>query len=225
MQLVAVDEGMVSGREPSIASCGRFPTLQDGSRDQLPAELHDLADQSLTKPQTQHMEAYCLYLTGRYFWNKRTREGFEKAIDAWQRALAIDANYALAYAGIADAHSLLGYFGYLHPRDAYGRSGEAARRALEIDGTLAEAHTSMGDVALHCGWHFGECKHELATAVALGTGLFARPSPLFALLDRARRCWEVPAANRQALEIDPTDLPLIAHLGWHYYHAAIPTRP
>ena len=114
-------------------------TLQDEIARSIAGELQlHLADQSLTKPQTQHMEA--LYLTGRYFWNKRTREGFEKAIDAWQRALAIDANYALAYAGIADAHSLLGYFGYLHPRDAYGRSGEAARRALEIDAPCRGTH-------------------------------------------------------------------------------------
>jgi TolB-like protein/Tfp pilus assembly protein PilF len=189
---------------------------------QLQLHLREPSDRLQTRRHSQATEAYCLYLTGRYFWNKRTREGFERAIDAWQQALQIDPNYALAHAGIADAYSLLGYFGYLHPQDAYRRSGEAARRAIEIDDTLAEAHTSLGDVALHCGWQLGRCEHELATAVALEPG-YSRVHHLFSHywiavgdIDRSL------AASRQALDIDPTDLPLIAHLGWHYYHAGDP---
>lgn len=185
----------------------------------LQIHLHGTADRSLMKWHTQDTEAYCLYLTGRYFWNKRTREGFERAIDSWEQALRIDADYALAHAGIADAYSLLGYFGYLHPQEAYRRSSDAACRALEIDDTLAEAHTSMGDVALHRGWDFGRCDHELATAVALDPN-YSRAHHLYshywiALGDVERSL----AASRQALDIDPTDLPLIAHLGWHYYYA------
>jgi tetratricopeptide (TPR) repeat protein len=74
-------------------------------------------------------------------------------------------------------------------------------------------------VALHCRWELGRCEHELATAVALEPG-YSRVHHLFSHywiavgdIDRSL------AASRQALDIDPTDLPLIAHLGWHYYHA------
>lgn len=186
---------------------------------QLQIRLHGVADRSLVERHTPDTDAYCLYLTGRYFWNKRTRQGFEKAIEAWERALEIDPEYALAYAGIADAYSLLGYFGYLTPREAYQRSGDAARRALEIDDTIAEAYTALGDVALHCGWDLRRCDRELATSMLLQPN-YARVHHLYShywiALGSVQKS---QAASQRALEIDPTDLSLIAHMGWHHYHA------
>jgi hypothetical protein len=97
-------------------------------------------------------EAYDLYLRGMYFWNKRTLEGFAKAVDAFQAAIAKDPNYAPAYAGLADSYVLLNGYGGMLPRELMPKAREAARRAVELDGTLAEAHTTMTVVAQDYDW-------------------------------------------------------------------------
>jgi adenylate cyclase len=171
------------------------------------------------KRYTANTEAYHLYLTGRYFWNKRTNSGFERAIEYWQRAIDHDPNYALAYSGIADAYTLLGYYGYRHPSEARKRGTSAVRKALEIDTSLAEAHSSMGEAMLQFHPDFIGCEHELKIAIELN------PS-----YTRAHHAWshywvamgEIDKsldASRRALEIDPVDLSMIAHLSWHHYHA------
>lgn len=97
----------------------------------------------LAKHYTENTQAYQLYLKGRYYWNKRSAEGNNKAIEYFQQAIALDPNYALAYSGLADAY-------YFHPQlsgepkeltNAKGKA--AAQRALELDDTLAEAHASL----------------------------------------------------------------------------------
>jgi TolB-like protein/tetratricopeptide (TPR) repeat protein len=174
---------------------------------------------SRIKRHTTNPDAYHLYLTGRYFWNKRTKSGFEKAIEFWQRAIACDAGCALAYSGMADAYTLLGYYGYSHPLEAYEKGRAASYKAIEIDNSLAEAHTALGEVTLHFRCDLPTCAHQLKTAIAL--------NPAYA---RAHHAWShywVCAGNieksfeasRHALDLDPASLPLIAHMCWHHYHA------
>jgi TolB-like protein/DNA-binding winged helix-turn-helix (wHTH) protein len=102
----------------------------------------------LTKRDTQDTEAYRRYLTGRYFWNKRTPEGFEKAIDYYERAAAADPNYALAHAGLAETYCLLPNWTGAPPEESYRRAERAARRALELDPQLAEAYTALSNVKI-----------------------------------------------------------------------------
>jgi TolB-like protein len=202
--------GEVFAVQDEIASSiiGRLKVYLGGDRAQVSAKRY-----------TANTQAYHFYLMGRYFWNKRTSSGFERAIEYWKRAIAHDPSYALAYSGIADAYSLLAYFGYRSPNEALEQSRSAARKALDIDNALAEAHTSMGDVALHIDRDFGACEHEIKTAIALNPD-YARAHHLLSHHWVARgdigRSLE---ASRRALEIDPTNLSLIAHLSWHHYHA------
>ncbi|MET0232286.1 MAG: winged helix-turn-helix domain-containing protein, partial [Rhodanobacteraceae bacterium] len=108
---------------------------------------------SLTLPEqkalsaARHVDPDALeaYLKGRYFFNRRTREGLDKAIEAFDRAIAIDPGYAAAYSGLADTYALAGDWEYamLAPADAFGRSREAAMKALALDDTLADAYTSL----------------------------------------------------------------------------------
>ena len=173
-----------------------------------------------TKPHTTNPDAYHLYLTGRYFWNKRTKSGFEKAIECWQRAIACDPDCALAYSGIADAYGLLGYYGYRRPVEAYEAGRAAACKAIEINDSLAEAHTSLGEVTLYFQCDLKTCAHELKTAVALNPA-YARAhhtwSHYWVSAGNIERSFE---ASRRALDLDPANLPLIAHLCWHHYHAS-----
>lgn len=89
------------------------------------------------------IEAYNAYLLGRFHWNKRSVPGIEKAIECFERAISIDARYAPAYAGLADAHSILGGQGMAPPAERLPVAKRAALRALELEETLSEAHASL----------------------------------------------------------------------------------
>src|SRR6202008_3574054 len=96
-------------------------------------------EKRLAKSYTPNPEAYQDYLKGRYWWNKRTEEGFRKGIEYFQQSIAKAPAYALAYPGLADCQSLLSIFGAVPPKEAFPIAKEAAQRALQIDETLAEA--------------------------------------------------------------------------------------
>src|SRR5207245_7019619 len=97
----------------------------------------------LAKKYTDDSGAYQLYLKGRYYWNKRTREGYKKATENFEQAIDKDPSYALAYAGLADCYNVLPSYGILSPKESLPKGREAARRALELDDKLAEAQTSL----------------------------------------------------------------------------------
>jgi TolB-like protein/tetratricopeptide (TPR) repeat protein len=181
----------------------------DGDEIKLPA-----------KPHTTNPDAYHLCLTGRYFLNKRTKSGFEKAIECWRRAIACDPDCALAYSGIADAYALLGYYGYRRPVEAYEAGRAAACKAIEINDSLAEAHTSLGELTVHFQCDLKTGAHELKTALALNpayTRAHHAWSHYWVSAGNIERSFE---ASRRALDLDPMNLPLIAHLSWHHYHAS-----
>ena len=117
-------------------------------------------------------EAYLAYLEGRYFWNKRTEEGFAKAMTLFQRSIQIDPSYAPPYAGLADCYELLGSAPYstLTPKKAFPQAEAAARKALELDSTLAEAHVSLGYSQLAYEWNFPEARKEFEKAHQLRPG-------------------------------------------------------
>jgi hypothetical protein len=93
-------------------------------------------------------------LKGRFYWNKRTPDALKKAMDYFEHAIGQDAAYAPAYAGLADAYSLLGSSSYdaLPPRVAMPKAKEAALMAVKIDDGLAEAHASLAYVLL--AWRY-----------------------------------------------------------------------
>ncbi|MGH7597342.1 MAG: protein kinase domain-containing protein [bacterium] len=100
----------------------------------------------LVKRYTENLEAYHLYLKGRYYWNKRYEGLLQKGMECFGQALAKDPDYALAYAGLADSYSILGIYHFLPPKEAFSRAKAAAEKALKIDESLAEAHTSLGAI-------------------------------------------------------------------------------
>lgn len=103
-------------------------------------------------------EAHELYLKGRYFWNKRDSAGLHKSVDYFQQAMTKDPDYAEAYAGLADAYSLLGMM---------PEARAAAQRALDLNPDLAEAHTSLGLIAPFVDWNWAEGKKHFERALAL----------------------------------------------------------
>jgi TolB-like protein/tetratricopeptide (TPR) repeat protein len=117
-----------------------------------------------------NVEAYNLYLKGRFFWNKRTAEGLTRSVECFEAALAIDPQFALAHAGLADACCLLTDYGIMAPADVMPRARTAAIRALELDPRSAEAHASFAYVRSHYDWEWPEAEALYRRAIELGPG-------------------------------------------------------
>jgi TolB-like protein/DNA-binding winged helix-turn-helix (wHTH) protein/Tfp pilus assembly protein PilF len=112
-------------------------------------------------------QAYDLYLQGRYFWNKRTAQGLQQAIEYFQRAVDEDPEYARAYAGLAESYALMGGYGGLPPKEFMPQARAAARRALEIDEQLPEAHTALAIIAQNYDWDWETAEKEYQRAIQL----------------------------------------------------------
>jgi TolB-like protein/Tfp pilus assembly protein PilF len=118
---------------------------------------------------TASLEAYDLYLKGRWYWNQRGigSAPMRRAIDYFNQAIALDSNYAQAWAGLADVYSLLPAFGDAPPADAFAAAKRAALRALALDSNLAEAHTSLGIISVFHDWEWTTAAREFDRALAL----------------------------------------------------------
>lgn len=122
--------------------------------------------QKVTKNYTENAEAYQLYLKGRYHWNKLDEDGYKKSLDYYQQATVLDPNYALAYAGIADAYFLAADW-YLSNREAMEKAKPPATKALELDDSLAETHSAVGTIRMFYDWNWSETEKEYRRAIEL----------------------------------------------------------
>jgi TolB-like protein/DNA-binding winged helix-turn-helix (wHTH) protein/Tfp pilus assembly protein PilF len=112
-------------------------------------------------------QAYDLYLKGRYFWNKRTAQGLQQAIEYFQQAVNEDPEYARAYAGLAESYALMGGYTGLPAKEFIPKARAAARRALEIDEQLPEAHTALAVIAQNYDWDWATAEREYRRAIQL----------------------------------------------------------
>ena len=125
----------------------------------------DISRQTSIPPKTS--EAYDFYLRGQYFWNKRTPEGFEKAIECFEQSTAKDPNYARAYAGLADSYALLGGYTLSPQTEFMPKARPAALRALQIDESLPEAHTALALIVQNYDWDWQTAEKEYRRAIEL----------------------------------------------------------
>jgi serine/threonine protein kinase/tetratricopeptide (TPR) repeat protein len=169
----------------------------------------------IRKKPTENMEAYNLYLQGRWFWNKRTPSGFQKAIEYFERAIEIDPNYALAYAGIADSYILFGGW----PGLALPKAKEAALKALEIDSMLTEAHASLGMLKCKYDFDWKGSEKEFRRAIELNPNYATAHHWYAYLLLCLSRFDEAIREIRRALELDPFSLAINRDVGEVLYYA------
>ena len=174
----------------------------------------------LVKRYTENTEAYHLYLKGRYFTNKRTTDWIKKGIEHFQQAIDLDPNYALAYAGLADAYSFLASSTGGHPpRDTYPKAEAAALQALELDDTLGEAHSSLGFCRLLFDWDFAAAEREYKRAIELSPN-YANAHDGYSFYLKATGQHEAAIQSCQrAQELDPLSMFATLSLGWAYYFA------
>ncbi len=133
----------------------------------LKVQLLSVEKKKLETAPTTNIEAYTLYLKGRYYWNERTKEGLEKAIQYFTEVIKRDPNYARAYAGLADCYFLLDNWGYASPADVIEKVRTYVKKALELDDSSAEAHVSNGAILVGYEWNMVEAEREMKRAIEL----------------------------------------------------------
>ena len=188
----------------------------------LRVQLSGDAKKRITKRYTDNVEAYQLYLQGRYFWNRRTDENLRKAVDLFQKAIDKDPKYALAYAGLADSYALLGgpVYGAESSQQTVTKAKAAALKALELDHTLAEAYTSLGYIASTYEWDFPSAEKNFKRALDLNPN-YATAHHWYGLtyLSYVGRHEEAIRETQRAAELDPLSLIINASYGRAFYYA------
>jgi len=173
----------------------------------------------LIRRYTEDLEAYNIYLRGRFYLNKRTKEGLETANQYFEQAIEKNPTYALAYAGIADYYTLLGWFRYLPPNEAFPRAEAAAKKAIEIDESLAEARTSLAWVRTNYNWAWFAAEKEFKRAIELKPSYAVAHQWYSNYLGALGRHEESIAEAKRAQELDPLSLYITFNLGNMLYLA------
>jgi TolB-like protein len=186
--------------------------------DKLQTVLTPEEKELIEKTPTKNLDAYNSYLQGRFFWNKRTREGIEKSLDYFGKSVAEDPDYALAYAGLADAYCILAWWGWYPRSEGYGRAKEFALKALSIDKNLSEAHATLGDVLCWNDWKWEEASKELKLATELNQNYATAHQYYSEILDIIGRNDEARLQINMALELDPFSTAFNATSALFYYN-------
>ncbi len=173
----------------------------------------------LAKRPTENVEAYQLYLQGLFYWNKWTQADFKRAAEFFTQAAQKDPRYALSYAGLADAYSMLGDAGYLPPSEAWPKAKAAAMQALDIDDTLPEAHASLGLVKEHFEWDWTGAEREFRRAIELNPNSATAHHWYGDFLANMGRSEEGLRETKKAQELDPLSLIINTTLAKQLYLA------
>ncbi|UCF79739.1 MAG: protein kinase [Candidatus Eiseniibacteriota bacterium] len=159
-------------------------------------------------------EVYQLYLKGRYYWNKRTEEGFQRAIDYFEQAIEKDPAYAPAYSGLADTYALFSSWGMVSPDEVLPKAKAAALKAVELDSTLAEARVSLATVR-EIEWDWEGAGREYRRAIELNPS-YATAHHWYGLhLSELGSVDEALVAAKRARDLDPLSLIINASVAWH----------
>jgi adenylate cyclase len=115
----------------------------------------------------EDIEAYVLYLRGRFYWSKRNKTDLEKAVQQFEEAVRKDPSYALAYAGLADCYTLMGRHRYLPADEVFPKARDYAEKALQLNDNLAEAHSAMAAILLNYNWNWKSAEDQFRRAIQL----------------------------------------------------------
>jgi TolB-like protein/Tfp pilus assembly protein PilF len=185
----------------------------------LKTKLSGADEQKLVKTYTTNPEAYKLYLQGRFYWNKREEKDFRKALEFYNKAIALDRNYVLAYAGLADTYALLATFGFVPAVEGIPKAREFARQALMLDDSLAEPHTTLAYLSQTHDYDFAAAEPEFKRAIQLNPNYATAHQWYAELLTNEGRFDDAEAEFRRGLEIEPLSIPINWDYGRFLYNA------
>jgi len=185
--------------------------------DNLKIRLLRKEKEAILKRHTDDLAAYNLYLKGIYFSRMYSAEGFNNAIDYFERSLQQDPKYALAYYGLAEVYYTISYWSNVPPKEAYPKAKTYTKKALDIDETLAEAHAALGLVYAFYEWNWGPAEQELKHALRLSPNSAIIHMSYSWYLSLAERSEEAINEAKHAQELDPLSGLINSHVG----HACI----
>jgi len=180
--------------------------------------LGDIGDPT-AKRYTANVNAYNLYLKGRYSWNKRNPEGVAEGIKYFSDAITEEPNYALAYSGLADSYAVQLDYRSAPVEEGMRRAKAEALKALELDESLAEAHTSLAWVTFIYDWDWVGAAREFRRAIELNPRYATGRQWYSWLLMAMGRVEHSLAEGWAAAELDPASVSIRRSLGWLYYYA------
>ncbi|PYV98458.1 MAG: hypothetical protein DMG89_11075 [Acidobacteria bacterium] len=186
--------------------------------DNLRPKLTGQEPHQLAKRYTENPEAYQLYLQGLFHWNKWTESGFRKAIDYFNQAVQRDPNYALAYAGLAEAYNFLGDSGYVDSKQVWQNAKAASMQALKVDDSLAEAHTALALVRESYDWDWPGAETEFKRAIQLDPNSATAHHWYGDFLTRMGRFEDSRQELKKAQDLDPLSLLINTSVGRELYY-------
>ena len=158
-------------------------------------------------------EAEDFYLKGSFYWNKRTPESLNQAVDAFTQAIVHDPNYAPAYVGLADCYNLLREYSVMPPNEAYTRAFAAAKKATELDEQSSEAHASLAFVTFYGMWNPAAAEREFRRAIDLDPNNTKAHHWYATFLQALGRHRESLVEIERARELDPHSPSILADRG------------
>ena len=222
-QLTSTDDGRLLWSQRFDRKVVDVFAIQDDIARTIVSTLRATSFADLAEPvprrYTENIQAYGLYLKGRYAWNKRTQEGVAEAIQFFEQAIAEDPDYAPAYAGLADSYALDVDYRSIPVAEAYTRAKDYARKALALDESVPSAHASLAWSLFVYDWDWTGAEREFRRAIELNPR-YSSAHQWFAFLLSSRG--EHDAALLEGLtatELDPGSVSARRGVGWLYYYA------
>jgi adenylate cyclase len=175
---------------------------------------------SVSNP-TDNLEAYNLYLKGRYYWNRSNPEDIRKAIKAFEETISIDPGFAQPYCALSHCYSFMGSAGLLPTAEAYAKAKDYALKAIDLDPNHAESHLSLASIKFFHNWDFEGAEQSLnkALSLSLNSSLVNQVHGWF-LIARGE-CQKAIEKMKLALQQDPLSLPLMSNLADAYAFAKL----
>jgi serine/threonine protein kinase len=186
--------------------------------DELRRKLSGEDEKQFAKRLTTNPEAYQLYLKGRYFAEKLTKEGVDKGIQYFHQAIDVDPNYALAYEGLSYAYYTSNDF-FSTPQESMPKAREAAKKALELDDTLAEAHIDMANIHFWYDYDWNAADQEFRRAIDLKPNSADAHAYYGWELVSVGRVDEGIAQSKRAAGLDPLSIEVSQIVGQNFYYA------
>ncbi len=165
----------------------------------------------ITKRYTENLQAYNLYLQGRFFMNRRS---LEKAADLFEQAIEKDPAYALAYADLGYAYATIGDWGNLPPKEAFPKAKECATKALELDDSLGEAYSSLAQVKYIFEWDWQSAEQDFKRAIELNPNYAPAHQEYAEYLTKRGRFEEAVQEIKRAQELEPFSVIFHTMEGW-----------
>ncbi len=184
---------------------------------ELSFALNDQQLNALSKNKTDNLKAFDFYQMGRFHSNKRWIEGYSKSVEYYEKAIAEDPSYGLAYAGLADTYHLMALQGWIDRTVGKNKAFTLAKKALELDPDLAEAHTVLASLYTYMDWDWEKAEKEFLQAIQLNPNYSTAHFYYSAFLCMIGRPDKAREHINKALELDPFSF-IIRHFSSLYYY-------